>query len=194
MRPDHDADPESPTPVLGRVVSVASAEAHTFSKPTRPVIRLLEGLGVEGDAHAGATVQHVSRRRYHPTEPNLRQVHLLASELFDEVREAGHDVTPGALGENVTTAGVDLLALPVGTVLELGSEAAVVLTGLRDPCRQIQDFQPGLLHQVLGRGADGSVHRRAGVMSVVRRSGEVRPGDPVRVLLPPAPHRPLPVV
>jgi MOSC domain-containing protein YiiM len=173
------------------VVAVARASAHAFSKPTRPVIRLLEGLGVEGDAHLGETVQHLSRRRRHPTEPNLRQVHLLASELFDEVHEAGHVVQPGALGENVTTAGVDLLRLPVGTVLELGSEAAVVLTGLRNPCRQIEDFQAGLLHQVLGRDADGSVQRRAGVMSVVRRGGDVRPGDPVRVVLPPGPHRPL---
>ena len=194
MRPVDDADPDSPTPPRGQVVAVARAEAHAFSKPTRPVIRLLEGVGVEGDAHAGATVQHVSRRRHHPTEPNLRQVHLLASELFEDVRGAGHDVTPGALGENVTTAGVDLLALPLGAVLELGREAVVELTGLRTPGRQIQDFQPGLLHQVLGHGADGSVERRAGVMSVVRRGGEVRPGDPVRVLLPPRPHRPLPVV
>jgi MOSC domain-containing protein YiiM len=194
MRPDDEADPDSPTTPSGHVVAVARAETHAFSKPTRRVIRLLEGLGVEGDAHAGTTVQHLSRKRDHPSEPNLRQVHLLASELFDDVRGAGHDVTPGALGENVTTAGVDLLGLPLGTVLELGSEAAVELTGLRNPCRQIQAFQPGLLQQVLGRGADGSVRRRTGVMSVVRRTGEVRPGDPVRVLLPPEPHRPLRVV
>jgi MOSC domain-containing protein YiiM len=194
MRPDAEADPDSATTPSGHVVAVARAETHAFSKPTRRVIRLLEGLGVEGDAHAGTTVQHLSRKRDHPTEANLRQVHLLASELFDDLRGAGHDVTPGALGENVTTAGIDLLGLPLGTVLELGSEATVELTGLRNPCRQIQAFQPGLLQQMLGRGADGSVRRRAGVMSVVRRTGQVRPGDPVRVLLPPEPHRPLRVV
>jgi len=176
------------------VVAVAFDETHSFSKPTRSSIRLLEGRGVEGDAHLGATVQHLSRRRRRPAEPNLRQVHLLASELFEDLREAGHLVSPGALGENITTAGVDLLELPAGTVLRIGGTAEVEVTGLRNPCRQIEDFQTGLLQQVLGRDADGSVRRRTGVMSVVRRGGEVRPGDPLHVVLPPEPHRPLDVV
>ena len=155
------------------------------------MIRLVEGLGVEGDAHLGATVQHRSRVRRDPRQPNLRQVHLLPSELFAEVLGAGHRVLPGDLGENVTTSGLDLLALPTGAVLLLGDVAEVVVTGLRNPCRQIDAFQPGLLQQVLGRGADGAVVRRAGVMGVVRRGGEVRPGDPVTVVLPEQPHRPL---
>ncbi len=155
------------------------------------MIRLVEGLGVEGDAHLGATVQHRSRVRRDPTQPNLRQVHLLPGELFEEVLGAGHRVLPGELGENVTTSGVDLLALPTGTVLLLGDAAEVVVTGLRNPCRQIDDFQGGLLRQVLSRDADGAVVRRAGVMGVVRRGGQVRPGDPVVVVLPDGPHRPL---
>jgi MOSC domain-containing protein YiiM len=174
-----------------RVVAVALSQEHGFSKQPRGVVRLVEGLGVEGDAHAGTTVQHLSRVRRDPTEPNLRQVHLIASELFEEVAAAGFDVLPGQLGENVTTAGVDLLALPVGTTLMLGGTAEVVLTGLRNPCRQINAFRPGLLPQVLGRDADGSVVRRAGVMGVVRHGGEVRPGDAVTVVLPEEPHEPL---
>jgi MOSC domain-containing protein YiiM len=173
----------------GRVVAVCASPGHLFSKQTRPRIRLLEGLGVEGDAHAGATVQHRSRVRRNPTEANLRQVHLVHAELFEEVARNGHQVRPGDLGENVTTTGVDLLGLPVGTVLHLGDTAAVELTGLRNPCFQIDDFQPGLLKQVLGRAADGSVVRRSGVMAVVLSGGDVRPGDEVTVVLPREPHQ-----
>ena len=189
------ADP-SPVPPTSpartpQVVAVAASSEHGFSKQTRPLVHLVEGLGVEGDAHLGRTVQHLSRVRRAPHEPNLRQVHLIQAELFEEVHPAGHRVLPGQLGENVTTTGLDLLALPVGTVLLLGDTAEVQLTGLRNPCRQIDAFQPGLLQQVLGRSADGAVVRRAGVMGVVRRGGEVRPGDPVTVVLPEGPHRPL---
>jgi hypothetical protein len=176
------------------VVAVAADAEHRFSKPTRPVIRLLEGRGVEGDAHLGATVQHRSRLRRTASAPNLRQVHLLHAELFEELLAAGHEVGAGELGENVTTTGVDLLGLPERTILLLGDTAEVEVTGLRNPCRQIEDFQPGLLGQVLGRSADGSVVRRTGVMGWVRRGGEVRPGDPITVLLPAEPHRPLAVV
>jgi hypothetical protein len=171
------------------VLAVSAAAEHAFSKEVRPRIHLLEGLGVQGDAHLGRTVQHLSRMRRDPTVANLRQVHLVPAELFAELRTAGHEVAPGQLGENVTTVGVDLLALPVGTVLHLGDEAEVQLTGLRNPCRQIDAFQPGLLKRVLGRHADGSLERRAGVMAVVRRGGDVVPGDPVRVVLPDGPHR-----
>jgi MOSC domain-containing protein YiiM len=188
-----DGSPVPPTSPARtpQVVAVAASSEHAFSKQTRPLVHLVEGLGVEGDAHLGRTVQHLSRVRRAPHEPNLRQVHLIQAELFEEVHAAGHRVLPGQLGENVTTTGLDLLALPVGTVLLLGDTAEVQLTGLRNPCRQIDAFQPGLLQQVLGRAADGAVVRRAGVMGVVRRGGEVRPGDPVTVVLPEQPHRPL---
>ena len=190
------SSPVPPTsPTTGpQVVAVAASSEHGFSKQTRPVVRLVERLGVEGDAHHGRTVQHLSRMRRAPDEPNLRQVHLIQAELFQEMLPAGHRVLPGQLGENVTTTGLDLLALPVGTVLLPGDTAAVRLTGLRNPCRQIDAFQPGLLQRVLGRGDDGTVVRRAGVMGVVRHGGEVRPGDPVTVVLPAEPHRPLELV
>jgi MOSC domain-containing protein YiiM len=188
MPADEDADHPSRAASVPCVAAVATDAKHRFSKRLRPVIRLVEGLGVEGDAHAGATVQHRSRVRRDPTAPNLRQVHLLPVELFDELREAGHQVGPGDLGENVATAGVDLLALPTGTVLVLGG-AEVEVTGLRNPCRQIEAFQDGLLERVLPRDDAGSVRRRAGVMGVVRRGGEVRVGDELTVVLPEEPHR-----
>jgi MOSC domain-containing protein YiiM len=176
---------------MGLVVSVGASPSHGFSKPPCEVVRLVAGLGVEGDAHAGTTVQHRSRVRRNPSQPNLRQVHLVHAELFEEVATHGHVVRPGDLGENITTAGVDLLSLPVGTVLRLGADAEVLLTGLRNPCWQIDDFSDGLLSRVVGRDGDGRVVRKAGVMSVVRRSGEVRAGDPLLVVLPDPPHRPL---
>lgn len=173
------------------VTAVSSSADHRFSKSTRETIRLLAGLGVAGDAHLGATVQHRSRVARDPSQPNLRQVHLIHAELHDELRAAGFVVRPGDLGENVTTRGVALLDLPTGTRLELGDAAVIEVTGLRNPCRQIEDFQTGLLGAVLDRDADGRLIRKAGVMAAVRATGEVRPGDPIRVVLPPAPHTPL---
>jgi MOSC domain-containing protein YiiM len=173
------------------VIAVCSQSGHAFSKTPREAITLLAGIGVEGDAHAGETVRHRSRVRANPNQPNLRQVHLLPAELFDEVAQAGFALTPGDLGENVTARGIDLIALPRGTRLRLGDEAEVEITGLRNPCKQIDDFQPGLLAQVVGKDADGTIVRKAGVMSVVLTGGTVRPGDPVRVTLPPEPHVPL---
>ncbi|WP_033252642.1 MOSC domain-containing protein [Kitasatospora phosalacinea] len=173
------------------MVAVSSNGAYSFTKPNRPGIRLLAGLGVEGDVHAGVTVKHRSRVRQDPAQPNLRQVHLMHAELFDELAAAGFAVEPGQLGENVTTRGVDLLALPVGTLLHLGAEAVVEVTGLRNPCAQIDAFQPGLLKQVVGRDEAGAVVRKAGIMGVVRSGGGIRPGDAVTVTLPPEPHRPL---
>jgi MOSC domain-containing protein YiiM len=167
---------------------------YSFAKPNRESITLLAGLGVEGDVHAGTTVKHRSRMRRDPSQPNLRQVHLIHEELFEEVRAAGFEVAAGQLGENVTTRGIDLLGLPVGTLLRLGDEAVVEVTGLRNPCLQIDGFQDGLLKQVVGRDEDGAVLRRAGIMSVVVTGGPVRPGDPVEVELPSGPHRPLDVV
>ncbi|GGV78075.1 MULTISPECIES: MOSC domain-containing protein [Streptomyces] len=173
------------------VTAVSSNGTYSFTKPNRDSITLLAGLGVAGDVHAGVTVKHRSRVAQDPTQPNLRQVHLIHEELFDEVARAGFAVSPGDLGENITTSGIDLLALPTGTLLHLGAEAVVEVTGLRNPCRQIDAFQPGLLKQVLRREEDGTLVRKAGVMGVVVRGGEVRPGDTVRAELPEGPHRPL---
>ncbi|MGW4377027.1 MOSC domain-containing protein [Streptomyces albidoflavus] len=175
----------------GRITAVSSDGAHGLSKPNRAGITLLAGLGVAGDAHAGVTVQHRSRVARDPSQPNLRQVHLLHDELLAELAAAGHPVAPGELGENVTTHGVDLLALPTGALLRLGPEAVVEVTGLRNPCLQIDAFQEGLLRRVVGRAPDGSVVRKAGIMGVVRVGGTLRPGDPVGVELPVGEHRPL---
>ena len=152
---------------------------------------LVAGLGVEGDAHFGEKIQHRSRVRRDPTEPNLRQVHLIHSELHDELRGRGFDVAPGVMGENVTTRGVDLLDLPVGTVLRLGESAEVEITGLRTPCKQLDGIQPGLMAATLDRDGDGQLVRKAGVMGIVRAGGEVRPGDPIAVELPAEPRRAL---
>ncbi|MFD1714358.1 MOSC domain-containing protein [Amnibacterium flavum] len=174
----------SPAPLLGEVVSVSLDGRHRFSKQRADEIRLLPGLGVEGDAHAGATVQHLSDRRRDPSRANLRQVHLIHSELFDEVAEHGYEVEPGGMGENVTTRGLDLLGLPTGTVLRFGEEASVELTGLRNPCSQINGLAPGLMAEMVFRGDDGVVVRKSGVMAVVLTEGVIRPGDPIEVVLP----------
>jgi MOSC domain-containing protein YiiM len=178
----------------GSVAAVSSNSVYSFTKPTREGITLVAGLGVEGDVHAGVTVQHRSRVRRDPSQPNLRQVHLMHEELFDEVREAGFQVAAGELGENITTRGVDLLGLPRGTRLRLGDEAVVEVTGLRNPCAQIDGFQKGLLKQVVGRDDDGSLRFKAGIMSVVLVAGVVRPGDTLEVELPDGPHLPLEIV
>lgn len=174
--------------VPGVVEAVGHAPDHTFGKPTGAAIRLLTGLGVEGDAHLGRTVQHRSRVARDPSQPNLRQVHLIHGELHDELRTRGFDVGPGDMGENVTTRGVDLLSLPRGTRLRLGAEAVVEITGLRNPCYQLNQFQPGLMAAVLGRDEDGRLIRKAGVMAVVMAGGEVRPGDRIAVELPHPPY------
>jgi MOSC domain-containing protein YiiM len=174
---------------MGLVVAVSMRAGHNFSKTPSLGIRLLKGLGVAGDAHMGTTVKHRSRVRKDPTQPNLRQVHLIHAELFDELRAMGFVVKPGELGENVTTSGIDLLALPTCSRLHLGDSAVVEITGLRNPCVQIDDFQQGLMAATLDRDADGNLVRKAGVMSVVLRDGDVRPGDAVGVELPSAPHR-----
>ena len=175
----------------GVVAAVSSSPAHTMTKPSREAIRLLARLGVEGDAHLGETVKHRSRVARDSTEPNLRQVHLIHAELHDELAAAGLAVGPGEMGENVTTRGVDLLGLPVGARLRLGEAAVVEVRGLRNPCTQLDGVRPGLMAATLDRDEDGGPVRKAGVMSVVLAGGEVRPGDPIRVELPPAPHRAL---
>jgi MOSC domain-containing protein YiiM len=176
---------------MGSIVAVSLGHGHHFSKTPRLGIRLLTGLGVAGDAHIGETVKHRSRVRKDPARPNLRQVHLMHAELFDELRAKGFSVKPGDLGENVTTSGIDLLALPTGTRLHLGATAVVEVTGLRNPCVQIDGFQKGLMAATLDKDGDGNLIRKAGIMSVVLAGGDIRPGDLVRVELPNAPHRPL---
>ena len=176
------------------VEAVSSSPTHSMAKPRRDRIRLLPGLGVDGDAHRGTTVQHRSRVARDPAQPNLRQVHLIHAELHDELRGAGFALTAGEMGENVTTRGIDLLALPRGARLALGDRAVVEITGLRNPCRQLDELRQGLMAAVLDRDPDGNLVRRAGVMSVVLSGGTVRPGDRISVELPPGPHRPLHVV
>jgi MOSC domain-containing protein YiiM len=171
----------------GTVIAVSRSSGHTLSKPNEGGIRLLTGLGVEGDAHMGDTVKHRSRVAKDPTAPNLRQVHLIHAELHDELEAAGFRVAPGVMGENVTTRGVDLLGLPTGTRLHLGTAAVVEVTGLRNPCAQLNNIQPGLMAATLDRDADGGLIRKAGVMAVVLAEGEVKPGDAVAVELPPEP-------
>ena len=175
----------------GHVVAVSRDDAHRFRKPTRESITLIAGLGVEGDAHAGATVQHLSRVRRDPAAPNLRQVHLIHAELLEQMAGRGHEVTPGALGENVTTAGIDLLGLSRGTRLALGDDAVVEVTGLRNPCAQINGLSEGLMKELVHLDDQGETVRLAGVMSVVIAGGEVRPGDGIRVILPSDATRPI---
>ena len=177
--------------MLGTVTAVSRSRTHTLTKPTQERVRLLAGLGVEGDAHLGETVKHRSRVRRDPTQPNLRQAHLIHAELHDELRAAGFAVAPGEMGENITTRGVDLLGLPTGTRLHLGETAVVEMTGLRNPCAQLDTIQPGLMAATLDRDDEGRLIRKAGVMAIVLASGEVRPGDAIRVELPPEPHQPL---
>lgn len=176
------------------VTSVNVSAVHSFSKDPVLEARFLEDLGVEGDAHCGTTVRHRFDRRRDPHRPNLRQVHLIGTELFDELARHGNALRPGDLGENVTTTGVDLLALPTGARLRLGAAAEVRLTGLRTPCTLIDSLQPGLMRRMWGTGEDGRRTRRAGVMAVVTRTGAVRPGDPLTVVLPDGPGLPLPPV
>lgn len=183
-------NPTIPSP-SGFVTAVSRSAAHSFSKQNQPSIQLLAGLGVEGDAHLGETVKHRSRVAQNPNQPNLRQVHLIHAELHEELQSAGFDVSSGQMGENITTRGIPLLELPTGTRLYLGDSAVVELTGLRNPCQQLNQFQPGLMDAVLDRDPDGNLIRKAGVMGIVTASGEVKPGDPIRVEYPPLPHHPL---
>ncbi len=177
-----------------RVTAVSSNPTYSFSKPNRESVTLLAGLGVEGDVHAGEKVKHRFRMRRDPDQPNLRQVHLIHEELLDELVADGFAVAPGELGENITTRGVDLLGLPTGALLRIGASAVVEITGLRNPCRQIDGFRAGLMKKVVGRDENGAVAHRSGVMSVVRRGGEIRPGDAIEVVLPEGPHRRLKTV
>jgi MOSC domain-containing protein YiiM len=173
----------------GFVDAVSQRGSHSFSKQPRMWIRLVEGLGVEGDAHLGATVQHRSRVARDPTQPNLRQVHLLHRELLEALEQQGFVIGPGDIGENILTRGIDLLGLPRDTVLRIGATVEVRVTGLRNPCVQLDRFRPGLMAATLDRDAAGNLIRKVGVMAIVLTGGEVRPGDPIDVLLRPEPGR-----
>jgi MOSC domain-containing protein YiiM len=175
----------------GKVVAVSSSKEHLFSKTEAAQIYLLEGYGVEGDAHAGVSVQHRSRVAQDPSQPNLRQVHLIHCELHNELAQSGYPIKAGELGENITTEGIDLLGLPVDSLLRIGNSAVVRITGLRNPCAQIDSHMPGLLKKVVSRDENGAVIRKAGVMSVVFQSGIVRAGDSITIELPPPPYRQL---
>jgi MOSC domain-containing protein YiiM len=178
----------------GVVISVGRSAQHAFSKPPRDCIRLLAGLGVEDDVHQGITVKHRTRVRKDPTQPNLRQVHLIHAELFTELKDAGFSIAVGDLGENITTHGLDLLGLLAGTRLHVGGSAIVEVTGLRSPCRQIEAFAPGLVARVTARDAQGKLTYKVGVMSIVIAGGDICAGEAIRAVLPPAPHVPLRVV
>ena len=178
----------------GIVIAVSQSPTHSFSKSNRESINLLAGLGVEGDAHIGEKVQHRSRVRKDPTQPNLRQVHLMHAEFHDELNASGFHVAAGQMGENVTTRGVDLLGLPTGTRLHLGATAIIEVTGLRNPCEQINQFQDGLLSFCVYKDEAGNIIRKAGIMSIVLVGGEVRVGDAIYAELPSEPHQPLQVV
>ncbi|MDJ0573211.1 MAG: MOSC domain-containing protein [Pleurocapsa sp. MO_192.B19] len=177
--------------MTGTVTAVSRNITHTFSKSNQDSIKLLAGLGVEGDAHFGQTVKHRSRVAQDPNQPNLRQVHLIHAELHDELKTAGFEILAGQMGENITTRGIDLLGLPTDTRLHLGNEAVIQITGLRNPCAQLNHFKPGLMAAVLGKDEQGNIIRKAGIMSIVLVTGEVRAGDTIRIELPPKPYRSL---
>ena len=175
----------------GMVVHVAASPSHRMSKPVLESITLIAGLGVEGDAHAGEKVKHRSRVRKDPTQPNLRQVHLIHGELHDELNRRGFNTAPGWMGENITTSGIDLLGLSTDTLLRIGDEAVVRVTGLRNPCAQLDGLQDGLMKAVLDRDDEGNLVRKAGIMAIVERGGEVRSGDAIVAEAPSDPHVPL---
>jgi hypothetical protein len=183
-------DEEKESSILGTVISVSLSDNHTFSKENQESIKLVEGLGVKGDAHFGSTVKHRSRVAQNPNQPNLRQVHLIHNELFEELIDR-FTIGPGQMGENITTVGINLLELPTDTILYIGQSAIVKVTGLRNPCAQIDNFIPGLLNAVLDKDADGNLIRKAGIMGIILQSGEVKPGDSIRIELPPKPFNKL---
>ena len=174
---------------MGRVVAVSLNVEHSFSKFNREKIELIKGIGVKGDAHAGEKVQHRSRVAKNPNQPNLRQVHLIHAELHDELRQKGFELQPGQMGENITTRGIDLLGLPTNTKLHIGKQAVVEITGLRNPCSQLDNFKQDLMAAVLDKNAEGNLIRKAGIMGIVTTAGEVLVGDTIRIELPPQPYK-----
>lgn len=178
-------------PMTATVIAVSKSPEHTMSKQNQASIHLLTGLGVEGDAHMGATVKHRSRVKQDPNQPNLRQVHLIHAELHEELKTAGFDITPGQMGENITTFGINLLDLPRHTQLQIGDSAIVEVTGLRNPCNQLDGIQEGLMKAVLGRDENGNLIRKAGIMGIVVQGGTIKPGDTIQVQFPRTLYLPL---
>ena len=170
------------------VAAVSCSATHDFSKPNQESIRLLTGLGVDGDSHSGDTVKHRARVSIDPSNPNLRQVHLIHMELYDELQAAGFEISAGQMGENITTQGIDLLGLPTGARLRI-QDAVVEVTGLRNPCYQLDNFRPGLTKATLDHDEEGNLIRKAGIMGIVLSGGQVSPGNTIRVELPPEPHQ-----
>ena len=175
---------------MAEVLAVASRKGHGVGKTAQLSIRLVAGQGVAGDAHCGERVKHRSRARFNPLLPNLRQVHLIHAELFEELAEHGFEIAPGQMGENITTVGIDLLSLPLDTHLRIGN-AVIGLTGLRNPCIQLERMRAGLMAACLDRDVDGALVRKAGVMGIVVHGGDVKPGDTIIVELPDSAHIPL---
>jgi len=176
---------------LGKIISVSKKHGHHFSKLQCASIQLIKGQGVEGDAHRGITVKHLSRVKIDPTQPNLRQVHLIHYELIEELQNKGFKVDSATLGENITTKGIDLLSLPKGAKLLLGNEAVIEITGLRNPCKQLDQYQSGLTKAVLDKDSQGNLIRKAGIMAIVLKGGEVSIGDSIQIELPAKPYQPL---
>ncbi|MCH6268827.1 MOSC domain-containing protein [Neobacillus citreus] len=183
-------DEKKESSILGTVIAVSLSKRHTFSKENQESIKVVKDFGVEGDAHFGSTVKHRSRVAQNPNQPNLRQVHLIQNELFEELADRFH-IKPGQMGENITTVGINLLELPTDTILFIGESAMIKVTGLRNPCAQIDHFKQGLLKAVLDKDSDGNLIRKAGIMGVILQSGEVKPGDTIRAVLPPRPFKKL---
>ena len=180
--------------ILGTILGLSKSRTHTFSKSNTNELVLIKGIGIEGDAHAGEKVKHRSRVRKDPNQINLRQVHLIHSELFDELNSKGFVVKAGDLGENICTQNIDLLGLKEDAVLKIGSSAVIRITGLRNPCSQLDRFQDGLMQAVLARGENNKLIRKAGIMAVVEESGTVKLGDPIVLMAVPEAARPLDVV
>jgi len=176
---------------MSTIIAVSMSETHSFSKPVRDQLNLIKGMGVEGDAHLGKTVKHRSRVAVDPSQPNLRQVHLIHSELHDELVAKGFRVGPGVMGENITTRGIDLLGLSRGTLLSIGPNAVVEVTGLRNPCKQLDNYQEGLLKAVLDKTPSGELIRKAGIMGIVVEGGCIKPGDAIDLTIPAGPHQKL---
>lgn len=172
----------------GHVIALHRSSTHHFSKQKETSLTLKQGLGIVGDAHMGATVKHRSRVAADPTQPNLRQVHLLHTEMIEDIGQKGLAFQPGDVGENITTHGIDLLSLPRHTRLHIGSQVILSVTGLRNPCSQLDNFLPGLTQAFLGKSADGTLIRKAGVMAIVLEGGEIFQGDEIRVEMPAQPH------
>jgi MOSC domain-containing protein YiiM len=172
----------------GRVMSLSKSETHTFQKINQKKLNLIKGLGIEGDAHMGKTVKHRSRVAKDPSQPNLRQVHLIHSELHDELEGLGFKIKAGEMGENITTKGIDLLSLPKDTILNIGKNARIQITGLRNPCNQLNIFKKGLMNAVLDKDENGDLIRKAGIMGIVLEGGVIEVEDTIEIILPDKPH------